>query len=146
MAAAGDEPVAAAALPRPPFSFTTVSMEGRLPADAPASDAGCWLILGLEELRFSLSASAAVASSPISVMSELSRQLSTSSILLVVVVAAAVVIVAAAAAAAAAVVVVAVAVVAAAVVAAAVVVAVVAAAVVVVGYSSSNAWGPGALL
>ncbi len=43
MAAAGDEPAAAAllaVLPRPPFSFTTVSMEegGRLPADAPASD------------------------------------------------------------------------------------------------------------
>jgi hypothetical protein len=135
--AAGDEPAAAAVAlpagrgpPRPPFSFTTVSIEGRLPADDPASDDGCcWLMLGLEELRFSLSASAAVASSPMSAMSELSRQLSTSSILLVEVV---VVVVAAAAAAAA--------------VDAAAAVVDAAAVVAVVGCSSSNAWVPGALL
>ncbi len=88
-------------------------------------------MLGLEELRFSLSASSAVASSPISAMSELSRQLSTSSILLANVAA----VVAAAVVAA---------VVAAAVGVAAVVV-VAAVASVVVGCSSSNAWGPGAL-
>ncbi len=76
-------------------------------------------MLGLEELRFSLSASAAVVSSPMSAMSELSRQLSTSSMLLAVIVAV--------------------------VAAAAVAVAAAAVASVVVGCSSSNAWNPGAL-